>query len=133
VKTEMEWDDLLKWRRERKMLAGDLAKHLGVSRNTLSRWENGHARLPVDLAGQLERLAYTLAPKGEPAPEPLERVIRGKAFRRSHASWGNENWTSDTEHWSPKPADHDESSVSLQVWESWSDAERQAWRDRWRD
>jgi len=30
---------------------------------TLNRWETGKAPIPVDLATDLERLAYTLAPK----------------------------------------------------------------------
>ena len=59
----MDQNDLLLWRRQRKVTQADLAEHLGVSRKTLVNWELGKHRLPMDLPARLERLAFTLMPK----------------------------------------------------------------------
>jgi len=67
----MTGNDLHAWRRERRLKQADLANMLGVSRQTLINWELGKHRLPIDLPQQLERLAYTMAPKAPLGPPDL--------------------------------------------------------------
>lgn len=55
--------ELRAWRFERKITQEQLGKAFGVDRNTVSRWEQGKHRLPMNTASILERLAYTTMPK----------------------------------------------------------------------
>lgn len=59
----MQGRDIRIWRQDRKLTLAQLAKHLGKSRNTIWNWENGKTPIPVNMASQLETLAYTTAPK----------------------------------------------------------------------
>src|ERR1700722_1135572 len=69
----MTKEDLLIWRRVHKLKQHQLGAMLKPpkTRQTISCWEGGHTPLPVNLAADLERLTFTLAPKAPPAVEFL--------------------------------------------------------------
>jgi DNA-binding transcriptional regulator YiaG len=46
VKSPMTKMDLYHWRLELNLTQEDLATHLGVCRQTINVWENGHRRIP---------------------------------------------------------------------------------------
>ena len=49
----MDGNELRDYRRRYKMTQGDLAKFLGVSRQTVNAWEQGRHQLPLNIAARL--------------------------------------------------------------------------------
>jgi transcriptional regulator with XRE-family HTH domain len=92
--------ELRLWRVERKLTMINLAKALGVSRNTLWNWENGAARMPMDIVSRLERVMISIAIASKPVAEvdegPTEKRKGGKLYRRD-AETGD--WTNDARRW----------------------------------
>jgi transcriptional regulator with XRE-family HTH domain len=68
----MEVEMIYEWRHRRRMRQEDLARLLGVSQRTVSKWERGDAKIPDS------RVPQIVAALIEGAPEPRVRRRRQK-------------------------------------------------------
>jgi transcriptional regulator with XRE-family HTH domain len=68
----MEAEMIYEWRHRRRMRQDDLARLLGVSQRTVSKWERGDAPIP---AGRMPQIVAALIGG---APEPRARRRRQK-------------------------------------------------------
>ena len=88
MRVEIEWKDLLVWRKERKMSQSELAKLLKVSRNTVWAWENAARRIPGSVLAALESYDKTKSKPEKPAPRadkpPAEWIRRNLPVEEWH-------------------------------------------------
>jgi hypothetical protein len=87
-KSVLEPNDILLWRRARKLKQADLATMLDRGRETLVRWETGKASIPDWVAGRLEEIAFTLAPKAQPKlPDFVTPSSAPYLFKKHPTGW----------------------------------------------
>ena len=127
----MDARELRIWRMDHKLTLEEVAKHLGKHRNTVWKWENGAARLPITLKADLKRVEATLS---LPAETPVTvRKVLGHIARQS--LWYPGEWTTDSDQWVPRPPPGEWSRRGLPVedWNALPEAKQRQWREQWPD
>lgn len=96
----MHKDDLHFWRRAQKMTQADLAKAMGVSRNTIINWELGVTRLPKDIDTRLLRLERNAIESNAKPMLVTPETAKERGDLKLYVYWkrGSHPWTKGDEH-----------------------------------
>lgn len=73
---QLDPPDLIGWRFGRTMSQKQLARHLGVTRETINRWETGRSPIPGDLEDRLFALKIPRRTTHHNSPHLYTRVVR---------------------------------------------------------